>query len=284
MIVRGAKITAAAEIECATRIFAGMNLNAAEKDTRKIRVGAVSYLNTKPLIYGFEKGLMKDELDLVIDYPSNIAQSLLDNTIDIGLVPVAIIPEMEQHYIISDYCIAADGEVASVCLFSQVPLQDITTVLLDYQSRTSVMLVQYLIKEYWKIDPVFKKAGTDFISEIKGTTAAVVIGDRALIQRKLFPYVYDLAAAWRTHTGLPFVFAAWISNKPMPAQFIADFNQVNEYGFQHLQQVIKENPFDAFDLEQYYTRFIQYRLDDAKRKGLQLFLSWCNQMVSISAS
>ncbi|MBL0358733.1 MAG: menaquinone biosynthesis protein [Chitinophagaceae bacterium] len=261
-----------------------MNLHATANDTRKIKVGAVSYLNTKPLIYGFEKGMMQDELDLLIDYPSKIAQSLLDNTIDIGLVPVAIIPEMEQHYIIGDYCIAADGEVASVCLFSQVPLQEITKVLLDYESRTSVMLVQYLIKEYWKIHPVFQNTGTDFINEIKGSTAAVVIGDRALLQRKVFPYVYDLAAAWKAHTGLPFVFAAWVSNKPMPEQFIADFNKANEYGFEHLDEVLKANPFDAFDLEQYYTHFIQYRLDDSKRKGLQLFLNWCSQIISVPAS
>lgn len=106
--------------------------------SNKIKVGAVSYLNTKPLIYGFEKGMMKDEVELVIDYPGKIAQALLDDTIDVGLVPVAIIPRMKECHIVSDYCIGANGPVASVCLFSEVPLEKITTVLLDYQSRTSV--------------------------------------------------------------------------------------------------------------------------------------------------
>ncbi len=245
--------------------------------SKKIKVGAVSYLNTKPLVYGFEKGMMKDEVELVIDYPGKIAQALLDNTIDVGLVPVAIIPRMKECYIVSDYCIGADGPVASVCLFSEVPLEEIATVLLDYQSRTSVMLVRYLLKEYWKLEPVFENTKEEFSSRIKGSTAGVIIGDRAFSQRKNSPYVYDLAAAWKAHTGLPFVFAAWISNKPLPATFISDFNHANEFGLQRLDEVIAANPFNEFDLRQYYTENIRYRLDEAKRKGLEKFVEWCNE-------
>ena len=255
-----------------------MNLNSAGKPTGKIRVGAVSYLNTKPLVYGLEKGMMKDTVELTYDYPGKIAQSLLDDTIDVGLVPVAILPGMKEYHLVADYCIAADGPVASVCLFSDVPVEEITTVLLDYQSRTSVLLVQYLLKEYWQLNPEFKKAGVDFISGIKGTTAAIVIGDRAFKQRKISPYIYDLGEAWKNHTGLPFVFAAWVSNKPLPAGFIADFNAANQYGLDRMDDVIKENPYDDFDLEKYYTQFIQYRLDDTKRKGLNEFLRWCRHL------
>ena len=84
-----------------------MNLNTPGKSENKIRVGAVSYLNTKPLVYGLEKGLMKDTVELTYDYPGKIAELLLDDTIDVGLVPVSIIPEMKEHYIVADYCIAA---------------------------------------------------------------------------------------------------------------------------------------------------------------------------------
>lgn len=255
-----------------------MNLNTAGGAAGKIRIGAVSYLNTKPLVYGLEKGMMKDAVELTYDYPGKIAQALLDDTIDVGLVPVAIIPLMKEYHLVADYCIAADGPVASVCLFSDVPLQEIKTVLLDYQSRTSVLLVQYLLKEYWKLDPVFKKAGVDFISQIKDTTAAVVIGDRAFKQRKISPYSYDLGEAWKSHTGLPFVFAAWVSNKPLPAGFVAGFNAANQYGLDRLEEVIKENPYSDFDLEKYYTQHIRYRLDDAKRSGLSEFLRWCRHL------
>lgn len=254
-----------------------MNLTT-EAGNRKIRIGAVSYLNTKPLVYGLEKGLMKEEVELVYDYPGKIAQALLDDAIDVGLVPVTVIPQLKEHHIVADYCIAADGPVASVCLFSEVPLEEITTVLLDYQSRTSVLLVQYLLKEYWQKEVVFIKAGADFIHQINGTTAAVVIGDRAFKQRRISPYIYDLAEAWKLHTGLPFVFAAWVSNKPLPAHFTKAFNEANEYGLQRLGEVVTENPYPEYDLEQYYTHYVQYRLDETKRRGLQKFLAWCSHL------
>ena len=157
-------------------------------------------------------------------------------------------------------------------------MQDIKKVYLDYQSRTSVLLVQYLLKEYWQLNPVFKKAGVDFINEIKGTTAAVVIGDRAFKQRKISPYIYDLGEAWKKHTSLPFVFAVWVSNKALPASFIADFNAANQYGLERLDEVITENPCNDFDLKKYYTQHVQYRLDDVKRKGLHKFLCWCRHL------
>jgi len=238
---------------------------------RKIRVGAVSYLNTKPLIYGFEKGLMKESIDLVIDYPSNIAAALLNDEIDIGLVPVAIIPERENFQIISDYCISCNGEVASVGLFSEVPVNEIKKVLLDYQSKTSVALVRVLLRDYWKINPVFENAGIDFREKIVGNTAAVVIGDRAFEQKKISTYSFDLGEAWKNMTGLPFVFAAWVSNKPLDHHFIENFNAANEYGLNRIKEVVKQHPYDLFDLEQYYTRLMVYRLNDANRKGMTAF-------------
>ena len=239
---------------------------------RKIRVGAVSYLNTKPLIYGFEKGIMENEIDLIIDYPAKIAAALLNDEIDIGLVPVAILPEMKNYFIIGEHCIGSEGEVASVCLFSEVPMEQIETVLLDYQSRTSVKLAQVLMKEFWKIKPVIKMADADFRSLITGTTAAVVIGDRALEQRKISAYHYDLALAWRQHTGLPFVFAAWISNKPLDATFINRFNDANDFSLQHIDEIVATNPYPVFDLKKYYVDYISYNLTASKKAGLKLFL------------
>jgi chorismate dehydratase len=237
-------------------------------------VGAVSYLNTKPLIYGFEQGMMKDEIELIFDYPANIAAALLNDTIDIGLVPVAVIPDMKEYYIIGDHCIGSEGEVASVCLFSEVPLNEIETVLLDYQSRTSVKLAQVLLKEYWKIDPVIKNATHDFRTEIKGSTAAVVIGDRALEQRKISAYQYDLGLAWKEYTGLPFVFAAWISSKQMDSTFIKAFDESTAFGLRHIDKIVSANPYTVFNLKNYYTQFINYQLTPSKKEGLELFLTY----------
>ena len=239
---------------------------------RKIRVGAVSYLNTKPLIYGLEKGEMRDEVDLVVAYPSKIATMLANDEIDVGLVPVAIIPKLKEHYIISDYCIGSDGEVGSVCLFSEVPLEKIERVLLDYQSMTSVELLKILIKQYWKIDPMLISTSEDYRKDISSTTAALIIGDRALEQRKISKYKYDLGSEWKKFTGLPFVFAAWISNKKLDKSFIDTFNKANLTGLQQIDKVIDENPYQLFNLKSYYTSYINFYLDDKAREGLEYFL------------
>jgi len=235
-------------------------------------VGAVSYLNSKPLIHGFEQGRMKDEIDLIIDYPANIAAMLVDDRIDVGLVPVAVIPSLPEHYIISDYCIGCDGEVASVCLFSEVPLDQVETVLLDYQSRTSVALLKVLLKAHWKISPQLVAAGIDYEKDISGATAGLVIGDRALQQRSRSAYIYDLGLAWKEMTGLPFVFAAWISNKKIDPAFIGRFNEANAAGFDNLPLVIDENKTPVFDLLKYYTENIRYRYSGDQQKALQRFM------------
>jgi chorismate dehydratase len=197
---------------------------------------------------------------------------LLDNDIDVGLVPVAILPKMKEHYIISDYCIGSVGKVASVCLFTEVPLEKIEKVLLDYQSRTSVALIKVLIKEFWKIEVVFENTSGNYQSKIAGTTAGLVIGDRALEQRKVSPFIYDLGEEWEKFTGLPFVFAAWISNKKLDDNFIDEFNKANAFGLNRIEEVVKENPFPIFDLAYYYSDCISFKLDENKKKGLELFL------------
>ena len=239
-------------------------------------MGAVSYLNTKPLIYEFEKGMMEDQMELIIDHPARLASMLVKDEIDIGLVPVAIIPELEEYYVVSDFCIASNGEVASVCLFSEVPLIQVNRILLDYQSRTSAALLKILIKEYWKLDVVIEQTNGQYQEKIKGTTAALVIGDRALEQRKVSPYIYDLGLAWKLFTGLPFVFATWISKKKIPDTFIKEFNAVNAIGLNAIPQIVDHQNYKLYDLYKYYNENLSYTLDEEKMKGLSYFLSMLN--------
>lgn len=217
--------------------------------------------------------MMKDQLDLILDYPAKIAQMLVDDEIDMGLVPVAIIPHLKEHHIVSDYGICSDGPVASVCIFSDVPIDQIDTVLLDYQSRTSVMLARILLRDYWKINPRLLPATEDFREQIKGRVAGVVIGDRALEQRLQSAYVYDLGEAWKAFTGLPFVYATWISNKPIPENFKAAFNEANQYGLDRLGEVIDMNIYKVYDLRTYYSKNITYKLEDSMYSGLKIFLN-----------
>ncbi len=241
---------------------------------QKIRVGAVSYLNTKPLVFGFENGLMKDEIELLFDYPSNVARMLLNDEIDVGLVPVAIIPQLKEHFIISDYCIGASKPVASVCVFSEVPLSEVEEILVDYQSRTSAALLRVLLKEYWKIDPVLIDTSNGYQQLIKGTTAGLIIGDRALQQRQLSPYIYDLAETWQAMTGLPFLFAAWVANKQLPPGFIQSFNTATAAGLMHIDEIVSSLNYPAYDLHHYYHENIDYKLDEKKKEALALFLNF----------
>jgi chorismate dehydratase len=241
---------------------------------RKIKVSAVSYLNTKPLLYGIERHPVVDDMELILEYPALIAKHLIDDTVDVGLVPVAEIPSIPNARIVSDYGIAADGKVASVCIFSQVPIEEIDCIYLDYQSRTSIRLAQVLLRHYWKMEVPILQAPENYIELIEGKTAGVIIGDRALQQLPHFKYIYDLAEYWKIHTGLPFIFAAWVANKDLPESFIATFNEANAQGLQHIDEVVAENPIDFYDLQVYYRQNIKYNLDEDNRKGLALFLEY----------
>jgi chorismate dehydratase len=241
----------------------------------KIRVGIVNYMNTKPLLYGLTRPPIHEQIELISDYPSRLADMLIKGEIDLGLIPVAVLPQLPEYHIIGDYCIGAEGEIATVALFSEVPMNEIKKIYLDYQSRSSVELLKYLLKEYWGINPQIVQAeNDDYRQEIKGTTGGLVIGDRAFKQRKISTFIYDLGSEWRKITGLPFVFAAWISTKEMPGDFIKAFNRANALGLQHIDEIVKENPFDLYDLSKYYNLHLSYRLDEQKRKGMDAFLKY----------
>lgn len=247
-------------------------------ELNKIKIGAVSYLNTKPLLYGIKRSEIINTIDLIEEYPSKIAQMLLDNTIDIGLVPVAVLNDLKDYYLISDYCIGAVNDVASVSLFSHSTINKIETVLLDYQSRTSVALTKILLKHYWKKEVKFVEASENYINEIKGTTAGVIIGDRALEHRNNFEYNYDLATNWRNLTGLPFVFATWVANKPIDEEFIKKFNAANKLGLENIDEVVKEVESPFYNIKKYYTENISYNFDNDKKKALELFLEYLKEI------
>ena len=243
---------------------------------KRWRIGAVSYLNTRPLLLGIEQESFLNSIDLVKSYPAKIAQDLLEGQIDIGLVPVAILPQLSDPHIVSNYVIGANGAVASVALFSEVPIDEIKSIYLDYQSRTSVQLLKILLSQFWKKEVEFISATEGYIAQISGTTAGVIIGDRALENLSKYPYVYDLSLAWKQHTGLPFVFAAWVANQPIPAAFMAAFDTANGYGLAHLDEVIALIPAQeqVYDLHKYYTENISYVYDEEMKQGLAAFLNF----------
>lgn len=240
---------------------------------KKIKVGAVGYLNTRPMLYGMQSETFLRENELLSAYPAQVASMLLSGEVDVALLPVAVLAKLSEYHIVSNYCIGANGEVASVCLFSEVPLQQLTEIYLDYQSRTSVALCSILMKAHWHIQPqLIDAADESYRGRIEATTGAVVIGDRALEQRNISTYCYDLSAEWKALTGLPFVFAAWVSLRPMPVDWIRRFDAVQAVGMQQLEAIAASVPFPHYDLHKYYTENISYLLDEEKRKAMALFL------------
>jgi chorismate dehydratase len=243
----------------------------------KIRISAVSYLNTIPFIFGIEQSdELSKQIELSKDIPSICAKKLLNDEVDLGLVPVAIIPELNKAHIVSDYCIGAEGKVKSVLLVSDVPIEAIEHIYLDYQSRTSVRLCQVLCAEHWKVAPSFTPAPLDYEERIDGTHAGVIIGDRTFHLKKNYPYQYDLAEEWQKMTSLPFVFAAWVSNKELPNEFVRLFNQSLEFGLQKKTEAIKllsDSSIDESFLYNYLSEFISFDLTSSKKKGLEAFLS-----------
>lgn len=233
------------------------------------KISVVSYLNSKAFIKGLEAD---EQFDFRLDVPAECARRLRENEVDIGLVPVATIPEIPNAKIISDYCISAFGEVNSVFLFSNSAAENITKIYLDNHSRTSNKLCRLLMNEYWKKDVQWEQRNTNLV-ELKENEALVLIGDRTFDQIGKYKFQYDLAEEWRKHTSLPFVFAAWVANKEISDEFVQKFNNALANGIEKMDEVIQENQLDYFDVDDYLKNKIQYKLNDEKRKVIDRFLS-----------
>jgi chorismate dehydratase len=243
------------------------------------KVSAVSYLNTIPFIHGIKSSNISDFIDLQLDYPSVCAQKLINNEVDIALVPVVVLKDNPQFNIISDYCIGSNGKVDTVCLYSDVPLREIEEIYLDYQSRTSIELLKVLCKEYWNISPKFSNSPEGFENKIERETAALIIGDRAFSANGKYKFVYDLSESWKEMTGLSFVFACWISNKNIEENFTSEFNKSLKMGVENVEESIKKE-YDNYphckNPKEYLNNKISYLLDENKRKGMELFLDKIN--------
>jgi chorismate dehydratase len=242
-----------------------------------IRLSIVSYLNTAPFLYGINhSGLLPDTgFEVSLDNPAQCARKLKAGEAEIGLIPVSVLPTLPEYRLIGETCIGAIGSVKSVLLVSNVPLNRISEIVLDYQSNTSVNLCRILASEYWNISPVFSEAKPGYLGELGGSKAGVVIGDRAFDAALQFNYCYDLSEMWHQYTGLPFVFAVWASIHPVEPTFLKKFEETLDWGIQHIQEAAlaaKDHYPSHFEVETYLTKHISYTLDKSKRKGLETFL------------
>jgi chorismate dehydratase len=248
-----------------------------------VKVSLVSYLNSIPFKWGLQNYENKPVMDLMFDYPANVAKKLIEFKAHVGLVPVATIPKIPQAQIISPYGIAADGCVDSVILVSNSPLNKIKTIWLDYQSKTSINLVKILAVNFWKLNNInFLPASESYLQSIKPYQGAVVIGDRAFIEAKKFNYVIDLSAEWKKYTGLPFVFAAWVSNKQLSDNWLKAFNDSLKFGIENLTSILsvvsKESSLSTESLSNYLINKIKYNISASSyQDSMGLFIKMLNE-------
>ena len=243
----------------------------------KIRISAVKYANTYPFIYGLKESGFEKRVTLETDHPADCATKLIKNRVDIGLIPVAVLPLLKEYHIISDFCIGANGNVRTVMLLSNCPFEDIKNIFLDYRSRSSVNLTKVLAKNSWKRE--FRWINTtkefDFIN-IDLDEAVVLIGDQCFEFENSFRYKIDLAMEWKKFSGLPFVFACWTSNKQIDNTFINEFNEALKLGVNNIDGVVEmfgnTGAITGKTLKTYLIENIDFNFNEEKKAGLKLFL------------
>ena len=235
-----------------------------------------------PFRWALKKSEVLNKIDLQEDIPSICAQKLKFNQVDIALVPVALLAELPAYEIVSNYCIGALKKVDSVMLYSNVPLNQIETIVLDYQSLTSINLVKVLSKFFWKVNPVFVNAFPGYETETKEKKASVVIGDRTFELNGTYKYEYDLAEEWYKFTQLPFVFAVWASTKNVSENIVTEFNRALETGVNNINEALSEMPEiktkNNYNVSSYLKNCISYNLDEPKRKAIHLFLKYMKEV------
>ncbi len=252
--------------------------------SEKVRVSVISYLNSYPFVLGLKNHSISKKIELSVDYPSACAEKLINNRADIGLIPTAAIQHIKNPVIVSDFCIGATDKVRSVVLVSDVPLESIKNVYLDFESRTSVALVKILAINFWKKDFSYFNTNAGFETmAMNNGDAMVIIGDKAMLHEKEHKYTYDLASEWYSYTGLPFVFAFWVANKELDPEFVLHFSLALEYGLSDLRKVaalaITENPeLKNIDIIDYLVNNISYMVDEKKMEGYKLFSKYLKEI------
>jgi chorismate dehydratase len=243
-----------------------------------IRVGAVGFLNARPLVFGLEDDA---RVQMRLDVPSVCAQLLHDGEIDLGLVPVIELLRGPVTYdVVPGLAIACHGAVNSVALFTRVPTAQVKRIALDVSSRSSVGLVRTLCRHHFGIAPEFVDASPDLEAMLAEADAALLIGDPALDApwQSLGVTKIDLGEAWQAFTGLPFVFAAWVARPgvvtPALVHLLHAARRAGQLAIPMLAaSEAAGNPGRAARLEHYLHHNIRYDLDEAALRGLTRYLA-----------
>lgn len=241
-----------------------------------VRIGAVSYLNARPLVVGLEAHPAR--FDVRYDLPSTCARLLHDGAIDLGLIPSIEYLRGGPYAIVPDCAVASDGPVASVAIFTSVPIERASSIALDTSSRTSVALTRVMTARYFGIAPRFVDEGPDLQAMTRVADAALLIGDPALLadHARLGLDKIDLGQAWKDFTGLPFVYACWAGQPGvLSPEDVAVLQRARAEGAGHPEVVARgffpDDPVRAAIGGAYLRDNIQFRLGEREIAGLERF-------------
>lgn len=250
---------------------------------RRLRLSAISYLNTAPLMWDFERGQVGREFEISYTLPSFCAQALAEGTADIGVIPAAAYAQIPGLQILPDVAIASRQAVRSILLVSQVPLEKVRSVALDTSSMTSVALTKILFARWLGGGRTFTSMEPDIERMLAACDAGLLIGDPALRVDRGQYHTLDLAEEWIRYTGKPFVFAFWaVRGEALPEadpalDLAAVFRESRDHGLEdaNLDQIAREWAprlgLSEGDIRSYLTENIHYRLDAGCLEGLRLF-------------
>jgi chorismate dehydratase len=245
----------------------------------RLRVCAVSFLNTCPLVWGLQQGPQQDYFDLSFEIPSVCADRLASGSADIGLVPV-IEAKRQGLEFVPGLGIACNGAVRSILLVSHVPATEIRTLAADCSSRTSVALTELVLRERFGVTPKMTPHAPQLAEMLEIADAALLIGDPALRFHpdELPHHVYDLGQEWKWLTGLPMVFAVWAARPGVINPEASSILRASaEFGQEHMEEIIRRESlrrgFTEELVRQYLTHHIHFTLTPDCELGMQRFLS-----------
>jgi chorismate dehydratase len=253
-----------------------------------VRLGAVEYLNARPLVFGLDRS---PRFDLRYDVPSECARLLHAGDIDLGLIPSIEYLRGNSYRIVPDVAIASRGPVASVALFPTRPMADVRSIVMDTSSRTSVALVRVLCARLFKIAPAIEAHPPDLNAMLDRADAALIIGDKALVWEPDNRQIQkiDLGEAWTSLTGLPFVWAFWAGPAGvLGADDVSALQSAREAGVRQSDTIGREYFRDLpqhRDLGARYLRDnIKYYLGAEERAGLELFYRYAAEIAVVDAA
>lgn len=239
-----------------------------------LRVGAVSYLNSKPLIANLERS---PHCQLSLDYPSRLADDLADGLLDVALIPSVECLRHPEYIVVSDACVATRGAVLSVKLYSRVPPGEIRTLALDEGSRTSAALVLTYLAHKFGVEPETRPLPLEANNLDDDADAILMIGDRAMhAPKEQFHTVWDMGEQWRNWTGLPFVFAVWAARSGSNlGELEQELSAARDAGVRQIDAIARrESERLGLSVEttlDYLKHNLYFHLGPAERHGFRLF-------------